>query len=200
MVKDTGTSTVTPPRASVSPSKPAKSTSATSSTRVSKFCSMVLTMVGIPPTSRAELILASPWPGMSTQVSRMMDITYISPPSSGMCSSMMESAREPVTVGSWPSGRLSEPSSSTVVPASSEEPLAGRLDSSGNADSRFCAPLSKLRARFHTKNPATTPITRTMPRSTRRMFRPVCFLRGVGWSSSNSTGFVDTWLSEAGGT
>ena len=29
---------------------------------------------GMPPRAMAEFILASPWPGISTHVSRMMDI------------------------------------------------------------------------------------------------------------------------------
>ena len=74
-MNDCGTSTVTPPRASTRPSKPSKSTDMTSSMRVPKWPSRVSTISGMPPFWKAALILASPTPGMSTQVSRMTDMT-----------------------------------------------------------------------------------------------------------------------------
>ena len=129
------------------------SMAATWSMGTSKSDSMVSTASGTPPSEKAALILCSPWPGISTQVSRMMDMTWMLSRSCGTWTNIIVSARPALgTIGrsssmpdpppsSEPMSRMFRDSSSTAVcspsaPASTRSGRSGRSASSGKVSSK----------------------------------------------------------------
>ena len=108
-----GTQIRTPPRASVICLKPVKSMTTTWSIRTPVRASMVCTMSVGPPKLNAALTLFLPWPGISTQLSRGIEVTEAVFRSAVRCRTMIASVRwAPAfqSAGLPAETRLSEPS------------------------------------------------------------------------------------------
>src|SRR5690242_8077046 len=113
-----GTVIFTPPSRSVSRANPVKSVTTMWSIVTPVSDSTVWIARAGPPQLKAALILATPWPGIGTQLSRGIETTYAPDRSAGMWTSMIASVRwAPVSHwdGSPAEIRLSEPNTRRFI-------------------------------------------------------------------------------------
>jgi hypothetical protein len=131
--------------ASVTSARPAKSMATKWSMRTPVSCSTVwMSSVG-PPNAYDALILFIPYPGMSTQVSRGIEMIWACCRSASARAIMIASDRAPGASPSAATSRESEPTSRNVV-GSPSTPSAVGLAGAGRASSGMSANTSPSRS------------------------------------------------------